>query len=168
MVDLATFVAARRGRQVCNFGYCQCVALANDWMQGNGWRLPSGSTAGSLSFPAPWVRLPITLAQPGDLVQWHTDLPGSGGDGHIGIYLGRLSSGFRSFDQNWSCGCSTGPCPCCCEIDHQDFVTDLPFVAGAWRWMPPVIGPQPAPPAPPQPSVVAWPESGLDLTGSEL
>lgn len=145
MVDLAAYVQQRLGRQVSNFGFHQCVALANDWIAVNGWPLPWGSTAGGLSFPAGWVRLPLSEAQAGDLIEWHSSLPGSDGDGHIAIYLGPLAPGFRSFDQNWSCGCGSGPCPCCCPIQHQDEVTDLPYVAGAWRW---------APPAPPPPAKV--------------
>lgn len=137
MLDLAAYTSQRQGRQVWSAGWDQCVALARDWIEANGWELPSGSTAGGLTFPAPWVRLPIDRAQAGDLVQWLPSLPGSQGDGHIALYLYGRPPGFVSFDQNWSCACSAGDCPCCCQIDHQDPSRDLPYVAGAWRWVPP-------------------------------
>ena len=169
MQDLAAYVQQRRGRQVSNFGFHQCVALANDWIAANGWPLPSGATAGTLSWPPGWVRLPLGQAQPGDLIEWHSSLPGSNGDGHIGVYLGPLNPGFQSFDQNWSCYCSLGPCPCCCLITHHDQVQDLPYVAGAWRWSPaPAPTPVPSPPPPPSgQGGPSWPLGPSDLTGVE-
>jgi hypothetical protein len=164
VVDLGLYLGPRLGEQVCNNGACQCVALANDWCDANGWPRPAGATAGGLSFPAGWIRLSLSEAQPGDLIEWQSSLPGSDGDGHIAVYVQPLSPGFRSADQNWSCACSKGPCPCVCLIDHQDQVSDLPYVAGAWRWEgnPPPVEPFP------WPGPASWPSSGYDLTGMEL
>lgn len=144
MIDPAAYATQRVGRSVWSAGYRQCVALARDWCLVNGFPLPSGNTAATLSFPAPWCRLPLSAAQAGDLVEWHSSLPGSYGAGHIALYLARLSVGFRSLDQNWSCACSVnGDCPCACGVAHRDQVNDLPYVAGVWRHV------EPEPPGPP-------------------
>lgn len=146
MQDLAAFVRAHLGGQVCNYGYCQCVALMNAWLQLNRWPLPAGSRAGELVFPAPWARYPISSAEPGDVVIWGTSLPGSDGDGHVGIYVRPYAQGFQSFDQNWTTACSNGPTPCCCLVEHTDLSTDLSYVVGAYRMPdPPVPAGEPEP-----------------------
>lgn len=138
MTDIAVsyFVQQWEGRKCCSPDcdppdtICECVALAAEFCCVTGRPHPSGPTAAELAFPAGWVAVPIGQAQPGDLVQWDRLLPGSDGAGHVAVYVANLSTGFQSFDQNWSV-------PTCELVSH-----DYQNVVCAWRY-------SPTPPPPP-------------------
>lgn len=160
MQDLGAFVSRWQGQKCCSpscsppDSVCECVALVAEWCCANGWPHPSGPTAATLNFPPGWEQVQLPQARPGDLVQWHQNLPGSDGAGHVAIYKANLSTGFQSFDQNWA-------------QDLCELVThNADYVIGAWRYEPPPPPPTPEPPpAPPAPS--SWPLGEQDLTGVE-
>lgn len=125
MDRLAAFVARWAGQLSCDGGYCECVALVNQWADWNGWPKPQGVTAATLSFGAGWSPVPLAQLQRGDVLIWGADLPGSGGDGHTAIYLdaqANPTAGFSSFDQNF--GGATA------HVQAHGW----PYLAGAWRY----------------------------------
>lgn len=100
-MNLDAFIQEWTGRQCCNGGLCECVALVNQWCDENGWPKPQGGSAASLVFPPPWQRLAVSPPQPGDVLIWASSLPGSGGEGHTAILVGGNPPGqFTVFAQN--------------------------------------------------------------------
>lgn len=134
---------------------CQCVALGAEWCCANHRPNPSGPSAAELVFPPGWRQVPLSAGAAGDLVQWSAGLPNSEGHGHLAIYKAKLSTGFQSFDQNWTQDL--------CELVAHD----PSYVKAVWRWQPDV---PPQPPAQPgnYPDGPSWPLGAPDLSGVEL
>ena len=117
-------------------GEGQCVAVANRWACENGWPAPTGYSAATLTFPSPWFTVPYNQAVAGDVVIYSAYLPGSGGNGHIELFVAHITGGHRGFGQNWSG--ST------CEFsDHTG--SELGYIQHVWRHTAPAPAPAPTP-----------------------
>lgn len=90
-------------------GIYECVDLANqycDQVLGPGHRIPCADACQMLANANPTQYTAVHYApglapSPGDLVVWGSNLPGSGGAGHVDVCLSATTTSFTGFDQNW-------------------------------------------------------------------
>lgn len=113
---LETFISEQTGRVVsfdnvaANAGqspqlvalWCQTLGLPFQWANAGDWW--DGSDSNFLDY---WNKRELTegglLPQPGDIVIFGNDLPGSGGYGHASIFVRVVGNGghWEGFDSNW-------------------------------------------------------------------
>lgn len=110
IMDYDGFLHEWNGRQVTSYGG-ECVALVAEYCKENSKPLVWGNAIDWANNPVMlgafnWVQNdPNNVNQVpnrGEIMVWNSNLPGSGGYGHVAIFDEVLGPGrFQSFDQNW-------------------------------------------------------------------